>query len=120
LEAEQEECHTKELLQFEHNNFKQSCLLMLSYISLCKQQYPKTIKQCSELLQLPKLSDENGYIASMYLVEAYLETERYKEAIDISLNKWLKLGQRNPAPMRCRDSLGIASCYCSCIVIALR
>lgn len=105
MEAEQEECHTKELLQFEHNNFKQSCLLMLSYISLCKQQYPKTIKQCSELLQLPKLSDENGYIASMYLVEAYLETERYKEAIDISLNKWLKLGQRNPAPMRCRDSL---------------
>jgi hypothetical protein len=47
---------------------------MLAYISLCKQQYPKTIKQCNELLQFPKLTEDNGYIASMFLVEAYLET----------------------------------------------
>ena len=47
----------------------------------------------------------------MYLVEAYLETERYKEAIDISLSKWLKLGQRSPVPIRCRDSLAASESH---------
>jgi hypothetical protein len=73
-EAEQEELHTKQVLIADYYNFKQSSLLILAYISLCKQQYPKTIKYCQELLHMPKLTDDNAYIASMYLVEAFLET----------------------------------------------
>lgn len=105
IEGELEENHTKQVILFEHQNFKQNALLILAYISLCKQQWPKTIKLCQELLAMPKLTDENGYTASMYLVEAYLETEKFKEALEVSVNRWLKLGQKG-LPVRCRDSLG--------------
>lgn len=57
VEAEFEENHTKQMLLFEYYNFKQSTLLLLAYISVCKQQWSKTIKLCQELLNMPKLTD---------------------------------------------------------------
>lgn len=80
----------------EHNSYKQSILIVLAYISLCKEQYSKTIKLCQEILALSEISEENGYTASMYLMESYLETEHTKEAIEISDNKFLKLGLKSP------------------------